>query len=345
MILHIMTLDKFTPAFIDFVHQHFDTADHKFTFITSKRYQYGLTPEHQAEFLHTDDDFELLRRYMAESDKIILHGLKRDKVHRILCEKPEYLQKSIWVMWGGDFYYPELYNDDHRYVMKHVPYLVNILDEEMTMVRSMYGVTGRHIRSFFYNTTLFHGDDLSAKSAGNCRILLGHSAVKENQHIEYLNMLKAKDDGELQIFCPLVYPRADLDYIKTVAEYGQYCFGERFKPLLDYVPLEQYLQWLDQVNMAILPSPRQHGMGNLVNLLGQGRKVYLDTRVSTWSFFNRIGVELYPVDTIHFSPMAEEIAKRNHRIISDYFSVKRLVRDLAMIFNFEFGQDLVLEEV
>lgn len=116
-------------------------------------------------------------------------------------------------------------------------------------------------------------------------------------------------------------------------------------PLLNYVPLDQYLQWLEQVNMAILPSPRQHGMGNLVNLLGQGRKVYLDTRVSTWSFFNRIGVELYPVDNISFLPMADSAAKRNHQIITDYFSAKRLVRDLAVIFSFEFGQDLVLEEV
>lgn len=69
MILHIMTLEKFTPLFIHFVEENIGCRGHKFVFITSKRFQYGLEEKDNAEFLHTDADFCKLRNYMFEAEK------------------------------------------------------------------------------------------------------------------------------------------------------------------------------------------------------------------------------------------------------------------------------------
>lgn len=115
--------------------------------------------------------------------------------------------------------------------------------------------------------------------------MLGHSAVPENRHIQYLEVLKQKDDGQFIVKCPLVYPNSNEDYKVQVIEKGKSLFGARFEPLLEFMPLDDYLLWMETVDIAILPSSRQHGMGNLVNLLGSGKKVFIDDSVSTWSFF------------------------------------------------------------
>ncbi|AEF04198.1 TDP-N-acetylfucosamine:lipid II N-acetylfucosaminyltransferase [Alteromonas naphthalenivorans] len=347
MILHIMTLEKFTPLFIHFVEENIGCRGHKFVFITSKRFQYGLEEKDNAEFLHTDADFCKLRNYMFEAEKIILHSLKRDKVHKILRLEPALLAKSIWVMWGGDFYSPSSYNNDHLYVIKNVPYMVNILDEEITMVQRIYGCKGKHIRTFFYNTTLYSPKSITItkKKKTPLHIMLGHSAVPENRHIQYLEVLKQKDDGQFIVKCPLVYPNSNEDYKVQVIEKGKSLFGARFEPLLEFMPLDDYLLWMETVDIAILPSSRQHGMGNLVNLLGSGKKVFIDDSVSTWSFFKRLGVSLYSLEELEFTALNNDIAADNHKTIAGYFSKERLTRDLKAIFDLRLGEELELDMV
>lgn len=88
-ILHIMILDKFIPNFIEFVDKYFGRENHKYILITSEKYNFGLKKEHNVEFLHTDDDiFTTLVQYMKEAEKIVLHGLWREKVNLILKENP-----------------------------------------------------------------------------------------------------------------------------------------------------------------------------------------------------------------------------------------------------------------
>ena len=93
-ILHVMILDKFLAPFIDFVDKNFGRDNHHYVFITSEKYDYGLTTLHKVEFLHTDDDiFITLLKYMKMAKKIILHGLWRDKVDILLYFNKKLLKK------------------------------------------------------------------------------------------------------------------------------------------------------------------------------------------------------------------------------------------------------------
>lgn len=346
MILHIMILDKFLPPFIDFVDKHFGRGEHKYVFITSEKYQYGLTPGHGAEFLHTDEDLNVtLTGYMDRAERILLHGLWRDKVNELLVRQPELLKKAFWVMWGGEFYYPQRCNENQRYVMTHIAYMINVLDEEIAMVRTLYGATGKHLRSYFYSTNLFHINRDFCQGDGPVRILMGHSTAKDIRHLDYLPKIAAKDDGSFEVLCPLSYPKTDLSYIEQIVMTGQQLFGGRFYPLQDFIPLEHYRSWLSKINFAVFSSSRQHGMSNMVDLLGHGCKLFLDPTVSTWTFFNRIGVEIYSVHELDFSPIQTQSANNNAKRIRAYFSETRLKRDLSDIFSVTLGQDIQLEEI
>ena len=128
-------------------------------------------------------------------------------------------------------------------------------------------------------------------------------------------------------------------------EKGKSLFGARFEPLLEFMPLDDYLLWMETVDIAILPSSRQHGMGNLVNLLGSGKKVFIDDSVSTWSFFKRLGVSLYSLEELEFTALNNDIAADNHKTIAGYFSKERLTRDLKAIFDLRLGEELELDMV
>ena len=70
-----MILSNFLAPYIDFIDENFGRENHHYVFITSEKYDYGLTPEHKVEFLHTDDDiFIILLKYMKMAKKIMIQG-------------------------------------------------------------------------------------------------------------------------------------------------------------------------------------------------------------------------------------------------------------------------------
>ena len=136
MILHVMILEKFLPPFIEFVDKHFWGGEHKYVFITSEKYTFGLTLEHNAEYSeYRQGYFVTLLSYMREARKIILHGLWRDKVDQLLVQETELLRKSYWIMWGGDFYFPEKHSKNRHFVIKNVAYLITSASGDVELVR------------------------------------------------------------------------------------------------------------------------------------------------------------------------------------------------------------------
>ncbi len=138
-ILHVMILDKFLPPFIDFVDQYFGRDGHCYVFVTGEKYEYGLTQEHNVEFLPNDDDiFITLYSYMKIAKKIILHGLWRDKVDVLLYFNQELLKKCYWIMWGGDFYFPEKHSKIRHEVIKNMRHCVPVTYDDYLYIKSHY---------------------------------------------------------------------------------------------------------------------------------------------------------------------------------------------------------------
>jgi len=48
-----------------------------------------------------------------------------------------------------------------------------------------------------------------------------------------------------------------------------YIFREKFKPLVDFIPFDEYLNLLAKVDIAIFNHKRQQTMGNITTLLGE----------------------------------------------------------------------------
>lgn len=332
MILHVMIIEKFMPSFLDFMMEHFDVSLHRFVFITSPKYKYGLQPHHPVEFLYREDDFITLANYFDVAGKIILHGLWRDKVNDLLVQKKSWLDKSFWVMWGGDFYYKNKYKPSQIEVIRRVGHLITFMKEDAEWVGLNYQSTGQHIECFAYPSNIFNiTPSIKDVNATRSNIMVGHSGSEDNIHVEIFNLLCDRLPHDKNICCPLSYPLMN-SYITNVVEVGSRMFGERFTPLLSWMSKYDYDKFLDSVDIAILPSWRQHAMGNIINLLGRGIHVYINDQTTSWKFFKRLGLHVYSFSQINDLGENNQ-SNSNIELVSHIFSERRLIHDWQAVFN------------
>ena len=335
MILHVMIIEKFMPSFIDFIMKHFDVSQHYFVFITSPKYKYGLEPHHPVEFLYRDEDFLTLATYFDAADKIILHGLWRDKVNDLLVQNEAWLEKSFWTMWGGDFYYHEQYSRNHKKVINKVGGLISFIDGDVEWVREKYMAHGKHFSCFCYPSNIYSGPmtvpqrDKSDKGE-SLNVMLGHSGVVENDHAHWIDFLV--NYKNVMVFSPLAYPK-NSDYVTEVMAIGYELLGERFNPILDFLSRERYEKFLNGIDLAIMPSWRQHGMGNIISLLGRGVPVVMHAETTSRRFLLNIGVDILPIEQFETALVNAGYQEQNAKIIRNYFNTSQLVHDWHVIFN------------
>ncbi len=331
-ILHVMILSNFLAPYIDFIDENFGRENHHYVFITSEKYDYGLTPEHKVEFLHTDDDiFIILLKYMKMAKKIILHGLWRDKVDILLYFNQELLKKCYWVMWGGDFYFPETKSLIKKQVIKKIRHFVTYVKGDYELAKKWYGGKGEYHECFMYPSNLYKQYDTKPKKHPTINIQLGNSADPTNNHIEVLEKLKQYKDENIKIFAPLSY--GNKEYASIVIKKGKELFGDKFEELINFKSFEKYLDFLSEIDIAIFAHKRQQAMGNTISLLGLGKKVYIRSDITTWQLFEDIDVKLYDVVDIQIDLMDKQTQKENQEKIKEYFSEENYLNQLKNLFE------------
>lgn len=327
-ILHVMVLEKFLAPFIDFVDEHFGREEHHYVFITSEKYQYGLTPQHHVEFLHTDDDiFITLLKYMKTAKKIILHGLWRDKVDLVLYSNQELLQKCYWIMWGGDFYFPEKQTRIRHEIIQKMGYLVTGTTGDYTLVKSLYRANGTHIKCFNYPSNLYKEYSLKKTPNGCINIQLGNSATQTNNHKEILQSLATFKHENIKIYVPLSY--GDGIYAKEVIQQGKEIFHDKFFPMTEFMPQNTYIEFLLGIDIAIFNHERQQAFGNIITLLGMGKKVYIHPKSTLNTLMKECDLKIFSTEAIDLSLMQERDKIKNIISVKNNFSKNALIQNLS----------------
>lgn len=105
-------------------------------------------------------------------------------------------------------------------------------------------------------------------------ILINHQASLTGNHLTIMNRINAIDcNNQYKKICPLSYGSK---YIrKIVLKKGTDLFLDKFFPVLDYMPSDEYFDLITSVGVAFIGAKRQEASGNIINLLGNGVKVFL----------------------------------------------------------------------
>ena len=107
-------------------------------------------------------------------------------------------------------------------------------------------------------------------------ILVGNSATLTNNHLEVFSLLERLDlGGTSRIVCPLSYG-GDPWYKEKILIEGERRFGNRFRPLTEFLDSDSYLEILSSVKVAFMNHRRQQALGNINLLLEIGRRVYMN---------------------------------------------------------------------
>lgn len=338
-IVHIATPQTFTTSFFCLVEREFKHAQH---FILS----HAATNEWPDDLKIKSKNlvgfgwFLVFVGALYRADKVIIHGLFDRYVIMLLALQPWLLKKSYWMIWGGDLYAYESISRNWKWrlkeffrrpVIKNMGHLVTYVEGDVELARNWYGATGEYHECIMYTSNLYREYAIEYKSHEFINIQVGNSADPSNNHLEIFERLAPFRNQDIVIYAPLAY--GDREYAQLVISAGRERFGSKFKPQVDFMPFDQYLDFLGKIDIAIFNHKRQQAMGNIITLLGLGKKVYMRSDITPWLMFKRKGVKVYECSEIELSLIDERSMRNNQEAIRTNFSEELIVDQLKKIFE------------
>lgn len=338
-ILHIADSQKFTNPFFELIEKKFEYTQHCILSHASANewpIEMRIKNKNSTGLVWFLD----FTRATHKAEKIIIHGLWDFYAIALLFLQPWLLKKCYWMIWGGDLYdYKSdcrnwkwwLRNYFKKSVIKRIGHLVTYVEGDVELARNWYGAKGKYHECIMYLSNIYREYPIKSDPRKTINILIGNSADSSNNHFEILDKLAPFRNQDIVIYAPLSY--GSKEYAQSVIELGKELFGDKFRPLTDFMPFGQYLNLLGRIDIAIFNHKRQQGMGNIITLLGLGKKVYMRSDVSSWQMFADMGVKIYDCSSVDLSLMDKSFVRLNREMIKNNFSEEKMISQLNEIFE------------
>lgn len=123
-------------------------------------------------------------------------------------------------------------------------------------------------------------------------IIINHQASITGNHNTIFKKISLIDpDNTFTKICPLSYGTSQIR--KNVIKKGKKFFKEMFKPIVQFMPSEQYTKFISSIEIAIFGARRQEAAGNIILLLESGAKVFLREDNNTLNYYREKGYYIY----------------------------------------------------
>ena len=132
------------------------------------------------------------------------------------------------------------------------------------------------------------------KEVSGNNILLGNSGNFWNNHLDAFDDLSEFRIYFDNVICPLSY--GETNYRNQIQKEGELVFGNRFIPLLDFMPYNDYVEKLISCRYFFMNSQRQLGLGNLLLMLYLGSKVILDSSNPVYRYFTQNEIQVFSIE-------------------------------------------------
>lgn len=345
MILHIFNnQEKFSKGFFQMLYDNdIDLSEHKL-------YHYGKKKDH-FEKLGLDTHFlsswfnpighGALLKDMKKADKIIVHSLASPFLLMYLFMFRKLNKKVYWMVWGKDLYiyhnspkkniFLNIYEFFRKPVIKNIGYIVTAFEEDFDKAKQWYDVKGKNIicHMFYPNSVDYSNMDIKSSVKDKYTVLLGNSGSKTNKHLGGINKLKKVRQKVEKVYIPLSYGGSK-KYALKVKDYGEKVFGEKCKPLMDFMPFEEYMKMIDSVDIAFFNHNRQEAVGNMYSMILKGKSVYLNKEATTYQFLKRVGIcvgEVSEIGQAEEMVFHEETLKKNQEILLNYINKENAIKE------------------
>jgi len=354
MILHLIIDEKF----IDMAHDIFEQVypyKNKYILIGNKNDKLKhikKTPVNVVEpkLAYSKNFLKTLKEYKA----VIIHWLHYTSAKLVnLSDDRIYFH---WMGWGGDYYnlinielfepktkslykktmaeswfknptlnmkklvFSEIERTEKKKALKKIKSVSFVLEEDFQIFKQFYkNLSLEHI-PWNYGTIENHiYPNLELKDHGKKNwILVGNSATFENNHLDVFDFLKSHNLTFDKIICPLSYGENECKY--KIAETGYKMFGEKFYPLLDFLPLTEYLKIVGKCEKAVMYHIRQQALGNILMMLFNGSQIYMNKKSPAYIFFKNKRIKLFTLEEI----LKQDVNLDENDIIMNREIIKKL---------------------
>lgn len=297
----------------------FSMQDHRFIFLTKP--SGSLRKYFPGQIVHYPGIKGVLKAiFLARQAKTIyFHSLPMGPQVMLWAMFSSIFKKSVWIYWGADIYAYRnrfkslkhiIYHWCRKSVIRKIPDIAGFLEGDFRIITRVYKTKARYhqvvypIPAWF---ELIENDYPEIKKEGKStlNVLLGNSASKTNLHLEALSILSRYNQENLAILCPLSYGIKQKSYLQEVISAGKNFFGDRFRPLTEFMDPARYQELLNGTDIAVMNHNRQEALGNIISLLYLGKKVYLKQDTSSFEYFRHLEVKIYTIEELQHQSFEE----------------------------------------
>lgn len=335
-IVHLLTHDKFTAGYINFMNLYMKEYKHTFLVSSSSSSQDEnikgkLISEENVIYYTNGKQLAFgrsIRKLIKKADKIVVSGIFG--LEQMICFWPRKVFKKIYLhYWGGDFYQlrekllfmkwrENIARFPLKYCFKKSFGAIFLIDGEYEKYQEITGITKENVyvagmpidpeKEFPYYKYR------NAASDGTLRIVVGNSASWENHHKEIFEKLSKFKNDDIELYCPLSYGIDE--YRNEICKIGFQIFGKKFHPIMKWMNLYDYYSFLATCHIGIFNNDRQQAMGNIFTMFFLGKKLYLRSDTSMAMSYKKKGFVFFDVnslDTCTFDEL-KHFPERNHNI-------------------------------
>jgi dTDP-N-acetylfucosamine:lipid II N-acetylfucosaminyltransferase len=135
------------------------------------------------------------------------------------------------------------------------------------------------------------------------------------------------DLGDSRVVVPLSY--GDTRYREVVIGAGRRLFGDRFRPLVGFLPLEDYRTVMSQCGHVVMNQCRQQALGNIFDALWRGARVYMND-TTAYTALTRLGFEVGLVVRelpagCNLRQLSPPSIQRNRELLQEHLSFDHVV--------------------
>lgn len=311
-IVHITTDEKFTSGYVNFMKKYMNQYNHIFI-IESKRYlQFSDNSN-----VYILDNFRNIYKnkklfaFLNKADKIIITGLFSVNLYYSIMPS-KIFRKTYIHFWGGDFYCLREKKEGLSFLLDRISRIICIrrcagvillLESEYKVFKEICGFDKKNFVAEMPDNI----EDISQCLDSSLQlpidivkdrlsILVGNSATEENQHIDIFHILHNYLTEEYELYVPLSY--GNKEYGDKVIQVGQKLFGKHFHAIVDYMPEQVYINFLNFMDIGIFNNDRQQAMGNIDILLQLGKTVYLRPGTTMYADYLKKGAVIRNIQEI-----------------------------------------------
>lgn len=338
-VIHLMIPEKkFTLPLKNHIINELKLSNHFFLFFIHKNRLHSLPKDKNIEYIYLPfRNFIFLNvktflHAILHSNKIIFHAAPLAYLFILV---PWKIKKIIWVFHGGidipcNYSINTLFIDKiSLFVKKKIKYHCGHIKEDSDLINSSLNANGNFIFCPAYLSNTWNKIHLSdkfiySKGFQNVNILLGNSTSPENNHFESFQILINSQINPKNVISFLSYGDY-IEYRNYIIKIGIEYFGERFLPITNFMSIDKYLEFLENVDCVIFNHNRSEATGITIQLLSIGKPIFFNPESSVYKSLIKRGYIVFNIyDLYKFKNIKTVDLRKNRKLLLQEYSIKRL---------------------